>query len=112
RMNDVRVVLRDGFAIFPDLIEMFGRASVVWTSPSVGAEVVAGEARLVIDLLLVDYWDDERAARGAREQEQAPEPKSLIDDVLQKLEAKAAAHPVESVEISPDVIAALSSEED
>src|SRR5262249_33328306 len=51
RMNDVRVVLRDGFAIFPDLIEMFGRASVVWTSPSVGAEVVAGEARLVIDLL-------------------------------------------------------------
>lgn len=67
--NSVRIVLPNGFAIFPDLIEMFNRASVVWSKACVGAEIVDGEAHVVVRVLLVDYWDDERAAKWLAEQQ-------------------------------------------
>lgn len=101
-LNSVSVLLPTGFAIGVDLIEMFERSSVTWTKADVGAEIVDGEARVVVELLLVDYWDDERAAEWEQRQ------RSPLDDVLEKLEAKETTNPVERVEISPETIEALS----
>jgi hypothetical protein len=61
--NSVKVILPScGFAIYPDLIEMFDGTSVGWSKTGIGAKIVNGEARVVAELILVDYWDDDRAA--------------------------------------------------
>lgn len=60
--NSVQVVLPNGFAIYADFVDMFGRTSVGWGTPSVGGKIIDGESYTVIDVLLVDYWDDKRAA--------------------------------------------------
>lgn len=61
--NAVRIILPgDGWAIGPDLIQALADASVVWAGPAVRAEVVEGAPRVVVELTLVDYWDDERAS--------------------------------------------------
>lgn len=62
-MNAVRVVLPSGYAIYPDFIEMFCGTTVGWSKPSIGAEIADGEPRVVVELILVDYWDDEREAK-------------------------------------------------
>lgn len=104
--HHVRVILPTNVAICSDQIEMFGKPSVVLTRPTVEAETRAGQACLAIDLLLTDNWDDERAADWIQER------RSPLDDVLEKLEAKGVAIPVESVEISPETIGALSRNDD
>lgn len=54
-----------------DVIRMFDDISVSWTRPLVFAGVVCGEARVMVELILVDYWDDDRAsARLSRGAEQ------------------------------------------
>ncbi len=65
--NSVDVLLPNGFAVYPDFIEMFGKTSVGWSVPSVDARLVDGEARLFIHLILIDYWDDERHAKWLAE---------------------------------------------
>ena len=65
--NSVRVLLPNMFAIYPDFVSMFGKTSVGWSIPSVSAVLVDGEARLVIELILIDYWDDERHAKWLAE---------------------------------------------
>lgn len=65
--NSVDVLLPNGFAVYPDFIAMFGKTSVGWSIPSVSAILVDGEARLAIDLILIDYWDDERHAKWLTE---------------------------------------------
>lgn len=61
--NAVKVVLPNGFAIYSDFIEMFEGTSVGWSYANVGAEIVEGEPRVIIELILIDYWDDDRAAK-------------------------------------------------
>lgn len=65
--NAVKVVLPRGFAIFPDLITMFEGTSVGWGNAHVDAEIVNGEPRVVVELILIDYWDDDRAAKWIAE---------------------------------------------
>jgi hypothetical protein len=60
--NSVKVVLPRGIAVYPDFIEMFNGTSVGWGKAAVDAEIVDGEPRVVIELILIDYWDDDRAA--------------------------------------------------
>jgi hypothetical protein len=66
-INSVQVILPDGFAIYPDFVSMFGGTSVGWTTPSVAAVMIDGEARVAIELILIDYWDDERHAEWLAE---------------------------------------------
>jgi hypothetical protein len=61
--NSVRAVLPANCNMFADLLEMFGNISVDWVKPCVVAEMVNGEARLIIELFLVDTWDDDRAVQ-------------------------------------------------
>lgn len=70
--NSVTVILPTGFAIHTDLVEMFGADSVSWCTPSIGASIIDGEARVIIKLILIDYWDDDRAAEWASVQAQKP----------------------------------------
>lgn len=65
--NHVKIVLPTGFGLYSELIEMFGTTSVGWTRPSISAETVDNESRVVIDLLLVDYWNDDKAQQHARD---------------------------------------------
>jgi hypothetical protein len=65
--NSVKVLLPTGFAVYPDFIAMFGGTAVGWSIPSVSAEIVDGEARVVIELILIDYWDDDRQAKWLAE---------------------------------------------
>lgn len=60
--NSVRVVVPRQFAIYPDFVAMFDQTSVGWSRASVNAEIVDGEPRVVVELVLVDSWDDDRAA--------------------------------------------------
>lgn len=57
--NSVKVTVAQGFAIYADFIEMFGGTSVGWGLPSVGAEIIDGEPRVTIKLILVDSWDED-----------------------------------------------------
>jgi hypothetical protein len=66
-MNSVRVMLPGDGEISVELIRMFDDTSVAWTEPTLGAEIVDGRARVTISLILVDHWDDERAAAWVRE---------------------------------------------
>lgn len=65
--NSVRVIVPNGFAIYPDFIAMFGGTSVGWSIPSVSAIIVDGEAHVTIELILIDYWDDERHVKWLAE---------------------------------------------
>lgn len=65
--NHVTVVTPQGFAIGGDFVDMFDETSVGWTAPSIGAVLVDGQARVAIDLLLIDEWDDERHAAWLKE---------------------------------------------
>jgi len=67
RHNTVDVLLPTGFAIYGDFIKMFAGTSVAWSTPSVEAKIVDGEARLSIHVTLIDYWDDERHAKWLAE---------------------------------------------
>lgn len=62
RANSVRAILPIGFAHRPEMIEMFGETSVGWSSASLSATIMNGEPHVVIDVLLIDSWDDERHA--------------------------------------------------
>jgi hypothetical protein len=67
--NSVKVILPRGYAIFSDFVEMFSGTSVGWSHASVGAEIVDGEAHVTVELILIDYWDDDRAAKWHAERE-------------------------------------------
>jgi hypothetical protein len=69
--NSVKVVLPRGVSISPDFIEMFDGTSVAWSYAGVNAEIVNGEAHVVIKLILIDYWDDDRAAKWTAEHARA-----------------------------------------
>jgi hypothetical protein len=60
--NSVDIICPVGYAIRSEFIEMFGGTSVGWSIPTVGAKIVNGEPRVVIDVLLIDFWSDTRAA--------------------------------------------------
>jgi hypothetical protein len=70
--NSVKVILPRQLAIYPDFITMFEGTSVGWTKAAVEAEVIDGEAHVVLELILIDYWDDDRAAKWLTEKEAAP----------------------------------------
>jgi len=70
--NSVQVLLPNGFGIYPDFIAMFGNTSVGWVVPSVSAILVDDEPRLAIELILIDYWDDDRAAEWTSAQALKP----------------------------------------
>jgi hypothetical protein len=61
--NSVKVLLPNGFAVYANFITMFGGSSVGWSIPSVTAAIVDDEPRVVIELILIDYWDDDRQAK-------------------------------------------------
>jgi len=65
--NSVRVILPRGFAIYADFIRMFEETSVGWSKADVDAEIVDGTPRVVIKLILIDYWDADRAAKWLAE---------------------------------------------
>jgi len=69
--NSVKVVLPRGYAIFADFVRMFEGTSVAWSYADVDAEIVDGEPHVVIKLILIDYWDDDRAAKWHAEKEAA-----------------------------------------
>ena len=60
--NLISAVLPQGFAIFPDLIQMFDKPSVCWGRAQVTAIIVEHQPRVAIEVLLVDSWDDDRQA--------------------------------------------------
>jgi hypothetical protein len=60
--NCARIVLPVGWMIGLDFVRMFDDTSVAWTVPTLAAEVVGGVARVVVEVILVDCWDDARAA--------------------------------------------------
>lgn len=82
--NSVRIILPRGFVIFPDLVEMFEDTSVGWSRVGVGAEIVDGEARIVLSLCLIDYWDDDRAAQWWAKKAEAP---TTAEELLRKIKA-------------------------
>jgi hypothetical protein len=69
--NAVKVILPRQFAIYPDFITMFEGTSVGWTKAAVDAEIVDGEPHVVLELILIDYWDDDRAAKWCAGKEAA-----------------------------------------
>lgn len=50
-----------------DLIAMFEHTSVAWSLIDISAEIIEGEAAVVLNLCLIDYWDDARAAEWVAE---------------------------------------------
>jgi hypothetical protein len=82
--NSVRIVLPRGFAIFRDFVEMFEGTSVAWSKVDVTAEIVDGEPRVVLHLILIDYWDDDRAAQWWAEKAKAP---TTAEDLLRRIKA-------------------------
>lgn len=68
--NLVKVVLPRGYGIYTKFVEMFDDTSVAWMYPVIGAEIADdGEAHVTIEVLLIDYWDDERAAEWKQKRE-------------------------------------------
>lgn len=80
--NSVDIVLPCGFAIRPDFVEMFEGTSVAWSKVSIGAEIIQGEAHVVLHLILIDYWDDDRNAQWWAEKAKAP---TTAEALLQKI---------------------------
>ncbi len=73
--NSVRVVLPNFYAIYPDFVKFFGKTSVGWSSVSISAEVFGDDGpRVVLELFLIDYWDDERHAKWLAENPNCEEP--------------------------------------
>jgi len=64
--DDVRVILPAGFTCGESMIRVFEQPSVAWTKVIVGTAIVDGSPRLVLDLLLVDSWDDDKANEAAK----------------------------------------------
>lgn len=65
--NEVTVVLPRGYAVGLDFVYLFDRTSVAWSTPSIRAILVEGEARPTIEILLVDSWDSDREAQRLRD---------------------------------------------
>ena len=65
--HGARIVLPTGFAIYSDFVEMFDNTEVAWSTTSMGPEIVNGEARIVLSIMLVDYWDDEMSRKWKEE---------------------------------------------
>lgn len=59
-VNSVRVILPGDWTIGLDFFDMFDGTEMAWSLPAIGAELVDGQPRVVIDLVLVDSWDDDR----------------------------------------------------
>jgi hypothetical protein len=67
--NHVRVRFPAGFSIDQEVLAMFDNTEVGWTCPS----IVADGATLVLDLLLVDSWNNERSAQWLAQQLRSPQ---------------------------------------
>lgn len=66
--NRAEIVLPEGFAIGADVVNMFSNTAVAWGLPSISAKIIDGQPRLVIDVLLIDFWSDERQREWEEEQ--------------------------------------------
>lgn len=62
-----RIILPTGFAIYVDFVEMFEHTEVAWSTVSIQPGTVDGEARIVLSIMLIDYWDDERSRKWHEE---------------------------------------------
>ncbi len=60
--NSVTIILPDQFGISSDNIGIFEGTSVAWSLVRAFPVLVNGEPRISLDLILVDYWDDDKAA--------------------------------------------------
>ena len=56
--SEVMVILPRSFAIYAEFVEMFNNTSVGWFTPQIRASLIDGAARLVVNVVLVDYMDD------------------------------------------------------
>ena len=87
--NTVKIVCPVGFALYGDFVEMFSGTSVAWSLPMIGVELVDGEPRVTIKIVLIDYWDDERAAEWQREREtpskQAQHLRTIVSQIRERI---------------------------
>lgn len=81
--NAVQIVLPHGFGLFADFFAMFEGTSVAWSKPSVGATIIDGNAHVTIELILIDYWDDERQAKWLAER--AAWKATTADELLRRI---------------------------
>lgn len=69
-VNAVRIILPPNDTFWPDLLDMFDHTAVAWSWLSIKPYMKDGKARLALDLILIDYWDDEREAKWRTEHTQ------------------------------------------
>lgn len=101
--NAVKIIMPQGFAIYTDFVALFGGTSVAWSLPSIKAVTLDGEPRVCIELILIDFWDDDRhAAWFAAGKENA----KALDSTTAVIEEQVAELRAESDRISKALVAA------
>jgi hypothetical protein len=61
--NTVKIVLPRGNVMGLDTLAFFEDTDMAWSTPSILAEVIDGEPRVVIEIMLVVDWNDELQAK-------------------------------------------------
>ena len=61
KSNGISIILPKGYAITPDVIDMFSNTEVAWSEVDIEAKLIDDEARIVLSIMLVDSWDDEES---------------------------------------------------
>lgn len=74
-LNMAMITLPDEFAHFATTVKMFDDTSVAWAHPRITA---VGD-RVVLEVLLVDYWSDEREAEWLAALANIEHPKEAVE---------------------------------
>lgn len=56
----IRIVLGGSYALRPEWINFFEDTSVAWSKVTIDAEMVNDKPRVVLHIMMIDYWTDEK----------------------------------------------------
>lgn len=57
--NSVDIILPSG-NLRPEMLRLFEGTTMAWSKPTITAEIYEDEPRVVVNITLVDFWDDAR----------------------------------------------------
>ena len=84
----VKIILDSRYALRPEWCHMFEMTSVAWSGLLMSAQIRNGEPRIVLDMMMIDYWDDEREAEWHKNHIWEPDHKYDLEYFVSKAESK------------------------
>lgn len=71
----IRIILDSRYRLRPEWCELFNHTSVAWSLPGLMAEVIDSEPRVVLEIMMIDDWSDEREAEWHKTHKWEPDHK-------------------------------------